>query len=151
MTKRKIFLIAVGSLLIGIVIGGYLFSQTQPRSFLSLKKCDNCLSPSDLGGLIASIGIQKFPGMLPSVVFETDKTIVIRHPSPKTRIHYVIIPKRDIKNVGDISEENAPYFIDAFAVTQKLIQDEKLSRYRFYSNGPGYQTVTYLHFHLIAK
>src|SRR4051794_4804856 len=127
MTKLRIFLVAAASLLFGIVIGGYFFSQSQPRSFLSLKQCQKFMSPNDLGGLIASIGMQKFPGMLPSVVLETDKTIVIKHPFPKTRIHYVIIPKKDIKNVGDINEDNAPYFMDAFIVARKLIEDEKLS------------------------
>jgi hypothetical protein len=138
-------------LLVGIVIGGYLFNESQPRSFLSLNRCQNCLSPEDLAGLLASVGIQKLPGLIPLVVLETDKTIVIKNPLPEARVDYIIIPKKDIKNIGQISEEDAPYLLDAYVVARDIIEKEKLSKYRIYTNGPGFQDVTYLHFHLISK
>lgn len=151
MKKFKIILLILFSICEGILIGGYLFSQSQPRSFLALNRCQNCLTPEDLLGLVASVGIQKFPGLMPSVVFETDKTIVVKHPFPSERVHYVIIPKKDIKNVGEISEADAQYLIDAFLVIRSIIERQNLSKYRFYTNGPGYQDVTYLHFHLVGE
>jgi histidine triad (HIT) family protein len=135
---------------LGVVIGGYLFSQSQPRSFLSVTHCRKCLSRADLLGLIASVGIRKFPELLPEVVFETDKTVVIKDPFDEEPFHYVIIPKKDIKNIGEISSTDLPYLIDVFAVTDWLVKKERLVKYRFYTNGPGYQDVTYLHFHLVA-
>jgi len=88
---------------------------------------------------------------MPFKVFETDKTVVIKHPFSSDRIHYVIIPKKDIKNIGEISEANAQYLTDAFFVARWIIEREKLSKYSFYTNGPGSQDVTYLHFHLVAE
>jgi hypothetical protein len=151
MKKFKIILLILFSICVGILIGGYLFSQSQPRSFLALNRCQDCLTHEDLLGLVASVGIQKFPGLMPSVVFETDKTIVVKLPFSWKRVHYVIIPKKDIKNIGEISEADAQYLIDAFFVVRWIIERENLSKYRFYTNGPGYQQVTYLHFHLVAE
>ena len=150
MKKYKIILLILVSICVGILIGGFLFSHSQPRSLLALTRCQNCLTREDLLGLIASVGMQKFLGFMPSVVFETEKTIVVKRPFSSERVHYVIIPKKDIKNIGEISEGDAQYLIDAFLVGRWIIEREKLSRYRFYTNGPVYQDVTYLHFHLVA-
>jgi diadenosine tetraphosphate (Ap4A) HIT family hydrolase len=145
-TLRSLFFLSVG-----VIIGGYLFSQSQPRSVLSINQCKDCLSAEDLAGLLASAGIQKLPGLIPFVVFETDKTIAIKSPLPGAQIDYVIFPKKDIKNIGEIAKEDAPYLIDAYLVARHIIDKEKLSNYQFYTNGPGFQNVTYLHFHLIVK
>ena len=150
MSKVKIFLLTLFSTCTGVLIGGYLFSKSQPRSFLALNRCHNCLSFEDLLGLMASIGIQRFPKFVPSVVFETDKTVVIKHPLPLSRIHYVIVPKKDIKNIGEISEADSPYLVDVFSVARSIIEKEALLNYRLSSNGPGFQDVTYLHFHLVG-
>jgi hypothetical protein len=151
MKKFKIVLLVLFPICVGILIGGYLFSQSQRRSFLALNRCQNCLTHEDLLGLVASVGIQKFPGLMPFVVFETDKTIAVKRPFSSERIHYVIIPKKDIKNIGEISEADAQYLTDAFFVGRWIIERENLSKYRLYTNGPGYQDVTYLHFHLVAE
>ena len=151
MKKFKIVLLVLVSLCVGILIGGYLFSQSQPRSFLALNRCQNCLTHQDLLGLVASVGVQKLSGLMPFVVFETDKTIAMKRPFASERAHYILIPKKDIRNIGEISEVDAQYLIDAFFVGRWIIEHQKLSKYRLYTNGPGYQDVTYLHFHLVAK
>lgn len=138
--------------LLGIAAGGYLFTGVQPRSLFNLSGCGkSCLSPSEVLGLLASVGIQKLGGNLPLVVKETDKTIAIQHPFPQARIHYVIIPKVDIKNIGEIGEGDEPYIVDAFKVLNVLIRDNHLQKYKIVTNGPGYQSVAYLHFHLLAN
>ncbi len=151
MKKIKIIFLVLISICLGILIGGYLFSQSQPRSFLALNRCQNCLTHEDLLGLIATVGIQRFPSLIPFLVFETDKTVVIKLPFSRRGIHYVIIPKKDIKNIGEISEADAQYLTDIFFVARWIIEREKLLKYRFYTNGPGSQNVTYLHFHLVAE
>ena len=151
MKKFKIILLVSISVCVGILIGGYLFSQSQTRSFLAINRCQSCLTHEDLLGLLASVQIQKFSGLMPFKVFETDKTVVIKHPFSSDRIHYVIIPKKDIKNIGEISEADAQYLTDAFFVARWIIEREKLSKYRLCTNGPGSQDVTYLHFHLVAE
>ena len=151
MLKSKLAVGGVLCVALGLVSGGVLFSRSQPRSVLALHHCHECLDVNELAGLLASVGIQKFPGLLPSVVFETDYTLALQVRSAKQGVHYLIIPKKDIKNIGEISAEDTPYLIDIFAVIQQLIKDKALSSYRVLTNGPGFQDVTYLHFHLVAK
>jgi histidine triad (HIT) family protein len=150
--RKKIIITVCVSVVCGVLIGGYLFSGVQPRSFLSLNQCENnCFSYQDLTGLLTSVGIQKFPSLIPSLVFETEKSIAVKHPVPESPIHYVIFPKKDIKNVGELSKEDEEYLSDAFAVIAKLIEKENLTHYQIISNGPGYQFTHYLHFHLKAE
>ena len=152
MTRLKTVVAVLASLVVGVILGGYLFSDTRPRSFLALNKCDGtCLHANELLGLAASVGVQKFSGLAPSVVKETDKTLVIESPNPQARIHYLVIPKKDMKNIADLSDADSAYLLDAYKVAGELIREKNLTNYRFTTNGPGYQTATYLHFHLTAN
>jgi histidine triad (HIT) family protein len=152
MKKARTVLLLLLALSIGITIGGYLFSDTQPRSFLAVNKCEGtCYQPNELLGLLTSVGIQRFPTLFPSVVKETDKTIVIEHPAPEARIHYLVFPKKDIKNIGELSDADRESLIDSFRVVGELIKENNLVNYRVTTNGPGYQAVTYFHFHLTAR
>lgn len=100
---------------------------------------------------MTSVGIQNFAGLIPSVVAETEKTIVVEHPAPEARVHYLVFPKKDIKNIADVSEADEEYVVDAMRVIREIIRERNLVRYRVVTNGPGYQAVTYLHFHLTAQ
>jgi HIT domain len=150
---RRIVL-AVICLGVGVLIGGYLFSGVEPRSVLALPECgDSCFRASDLAGLVASVGIQRKPRLLPlpNVVKETERCITIRHPFSNRRVHFVSFPKRDIKNIGSMSVEDGPYVMECFAHMQALVGEHHLRAYRVMSNGPLLQSVGYLHFHLIAR
>jgi hypothetical protein len=149
MRKYLVFVIPIFFLLIGVVIGGYLFAQSQPRSFLSLHKGKIRLTKRELAGLVASAGIQQLPGFIPSVVFETDRTIVITSPTPEARLDYVFFPKKDIKNIGEITKEDSEFLMDAYLAARHIIETKNYQNYRFYTNGPGHQKITYLHFHLL--
>lgn len=152
MTNLKAIALILACLVVGIILGGYLFSDSRPRSFLALNNCSGtCFQANELLGLAASVGIQKFSALAPSVVKETDKTIVIQHPSPQARIHYLVIPKKDIKDIAGVSDADADYLMDAIKVTGEIIREKNLINYRLITNGPGYQGVTYLHFHLMAN
>jgi histidine triad (HIT) family protein len=152
MTRTRIVALMLATLVVGVVLGGYLFSDTRPRSFLALNKCEGtCLRANELLGLATSVGVQKFSALAPSVLKETDKTIVIEHPSPQARLHYLIIPKKDMKNIAEFSDADGEYLIDAIKVAGEIIRENKLTNYRLTTNGPGYQGVTYLHFHLTAN
>jgi len=82
---------------IGVIVGGYVFAKTQPRSVLSLNNCVNCLRPNELAGLVGSVIVnQTLIIIKPLVIMETDKTIVIKNPKPEASVDYVVIPKKDI-------------------------------------------------------
>jgi histidine triad (HIT) family protein len=150
--SRKHYIYILLALLIGIVIGGYLFHSSTPRSFLAVNQCSNtCLKPNELAGLIASVGIQTAPGLIPKVYKETDKSLAIENPFPQAKVHYLIVPKKDIKDISQLSESDKEYLDDAYALMTNIIREKRLTNYQIVTNGPGYQHVTYLHFHLISK
>ncbi len=149
---KKSLVIGLAAFLAGIVAGGYFFAQSQPRSFLALSTCgSSCYRPNDLAGLLASAGIQRAPGLIPKVVKETDKCLAIAHPFPETPFHFVVFPKKDIKNIADVAIDDQPYIMDCLEVIRSLIHEQNLKYYRVVVNGPGYQDVTYLHFHLKSR
>lgn len=152
MKKFRIVFLMLASLVVGVILGGYLFSDTRPRSFLALNRCEGtCLQANELLGLAASVGVQKLSALVPSVMKETDRTIVINHPSPQARLHYLVIPKKDLKSIAEFSDEDGEFLLDALKVAGVIIRENNLTNYRLTTNGPGYQGVTYLHFHLTAN
>jgi diadenosine tetraphosphate (Ap4A) HIT family hydrolase len=144
-------LIGLVAFLVGVVAGGYLFAKSQPRSFLAVADCVRCYRPNDLAGLLVSAGIQRAPDALPGIVKETDRCIAIEHPFAKAHTHYVVFPKKDIKNIANISIDDEPYVFDCLAVIRALVTENGMRNYRVLSNGPALQDVTYLHFHLETR
>lgn len=143
---------AFGILVVGVAIGGFLFSKSIPRSFLAISDCgSSCYRPSDLAGLVASAGIQRIPGLIPGVVAESDQCIAIKHPKPEARIHFVLFPKHDIKNIAAINAEDQASVIGCFALISNLPPENRAQNYRLITNGPALQHVTYLHFHFLAQ
>ena len=149
--NRQARLVSAGLFVLGVLVGGYLFSDTQRRSLLAVGECENCLHPNEITGLLASVAIQRASGLLPGVVLETDMTLVIEHPAPHAENHVVLIPKRDIKNVGSVAEGDEAYIVDLMASASRIVQERGLKDYRIWSNGPANQLVAYLHFHLAGN
>jgi diadenosine tetraphosphate (Ap4A) HIT family hydrolase len=105
-------------------------------------------------GLIGSIGIRGLAGHLegiPSVVAETDRTFALSVPDRRFLVHYVLVPKKDIRDAGDISAEDQPYLTDLFLMARHLAEKEGLTTYRLYTNAGDLQTVGYLHLHLVGR
>ena len=94
-----LYAVALFTFIAGLLVGGLLFSDSKPRSLLSIFECGNCFAPNDVAGLFASVVVQNMPRLIPNVILETDKTIVFKHPRPRYRIHYIFVPKKDIKNI----------------------------------------------------
>lgn len=135
----------------GLTIGARAFMNTQPRAWLNLAACGNrCYRPSDIAGLFASAGIINATGLVPRVVRESDKCIAVPYPREARHLHLVLFPKRDIRDIADLTAEDAPYVMDCFAIIRAIVKEQGLSDYRVYTNGPKEQDITYLHFHLIV-
>ncbi len=138
--------------LLGLLLGAALLKNSQPRSFAALGNCGgSCYKPNDLAGLLVSAGIRLAPSVLPNLVQETDRCVAIAHPAPQAPKHFVLFPKRDIKNIADISVEDGPFVLGCFDLLRTLIAVHKIQTYRVLSNGPETQLVTYLHWHLIGS
>lgn len=148
----RLAILGTAILLLGVGIGGYLFRDTQPRSFLTFDQCQaRCFAQNELLGLLGSVGIQQTSGLIPNVVAETDSVVALKHPLPEYPTHYVIVPKTDIRDAADLTSEDAAVLSEMFAVIGELIRRDELKAYRLITNGPDYQHATYLHFHLISN
>ncbi len=88
------------------------------------------------------------------IVFEDDQLIVIKDIEPKAPLHLLLIPKKHISSLNDITEEDKN-IISAIAFKAKELAKEfgvAESGYKLVNNcGPdGGQTVFHLHFHLLG-
>lgn len=149
--RTRLALMLVVTFLVGLSIGARAFMNTQPRSWLNIASCaSRCYRPSDLAGLLASAGIVNAPGWVPRVVRESDKCLAVPYPRAGHNLHLVFFPKRDIRNIADLTADDEPFVMDCFAVIRSIINEQNLSDYRVYTNGPGEQDISVLHFHLVA-
>jgi histidine triad (HIT) family protein len=150
--RFKLVVIAGILFLAGLGCGAYLFSKSLPRSFLATASCgDHCYSASEIAGLMTSAAVLRAPFLVPGVVLESDTCLSIRYPKPKARIHYVLFPKRDVKNIAMLTPEDIPYVVGCFAMVRELVLRDNLKTYEVHTNGPGKQEIAYLHFHLTAE
>jgi diadenosine tetraphosphate (Ap4A) HIT family hydrolase len=101
--------------------------------------------------LLASAGIQRGAAAFPLAVKETDRCIAIEHPFRKTKFHFIVFPKKDIKNIADVAIDDQQHILDCLAIIRALVVENGLRSYRVETNGPGLQHVTYLHFHLVSS
>jgi hypothetical protein len=134
-----------------VVAGGYFLHDTQPRTPLRLGDCHakDCFRPQEIAGLLASIGIQQFPGVIPGVLMEDQQCVAIKHPKSPEAFHYVLFTKRDIRNIGEVSAEDTAALLGCVAMIGELVRTQGLARYRVYTNGPDRQEITHLHFHVV--
>jgi len=138
----------------GFVLGAAAIHRPMPGLPVELPPVRKPWNPKDVAGLLGSIGIRMLDDHLenlPFVVAETDKTFAISVSPSRTWAHYVIVPKKDVRDIGSLTTQDEGYLTDVFLMARHLIEQEHLRDYRFYTNGPGPQAVAYLHFHLVAK
>jgi diadenosine tetraphosphate (Ap4A) HIT family hydrolase len=142
------------SLAIGFLLGAASIHRPIPNAPLELPPARSPWNSRDILGLLGSIGIRNLAGHLegiPSVAVETDRTFAISLPAGRNRFHYVLVPKKDIRDIGQISAEDEPYLTDLFLTARHLAEKEGLKNYRLYMNDRGLQSVAYLHFHMIGR
>ena len=74
----------------------------------------------------------------------------IRSPRPEARVDLVFFPLRDMRDLLDLSVADQPALADCLALMRRVATEQKLGTWKIVSNGPGYQEVSYLHFHLMS-
>lgn len=89
-----------------------------------------------------------------TVVYEDDRVIAFNDIKPVAPIHVIIIPKRHVSNVNELTEENAGIVADVHLAAAKIAKQLGIAEkgYRLINNcGPDAgQTVFHLHYHLIG-
>jgi hypothetical protein len=149
--RTRLGILLVLAFLAGLSIGARAFMNTQPRAWLNFTSCESrCYRANDIAGLLASAGIVNAPGWVPSVVRESDKCLALPYPKGGRHMHLVFFPKKDIRDIADLTPDDEPYVMDCFAIIRQIVTEQNLSDYRVYTNGPKEQEISYLHFHLIV-
>ena len=154
MKKVKLLIVVVLIFGAGFLLGAAAIHRPISNTPLRLPPARNPWKSKDILGLIGSLGIRTLAGhleTLPPVVLETERTFVLEIPDSKYKVHYVLVPKKDIRDIRDISAEDEPYLTDIFLTARQLIEKKGLYDYQIFTNGPGLQKVGYLHFHLVVN
>jgi histidine triad (HIT) family protein len=93
-------------------------------------------------------------GELPAeIVFENEHLIAIKDIHPATPVHLLIMPKKEIKDLQSLKEEDFWLLGEVIKAAQILAKEFGIADgYRLLTNnGPtAGQTVFHLHFHLIG-
>lgn len=93
-------------------------------------------------------------GSIPSdKLYEDDKLLVFKDLSPQAPVHLLIIPKSHIESADYIDSENAHLIGEIFQLISHLSKELNLEKgYRIVNNcgQEGGQTVSHIHFHLLA-
>ena len=94
-------------------------------------------------------------GQIPSkIVYQDENVVAFEDINPKAPHHILLIPRRHIASMADLTLDDGPVLVALFTTAARLSQELGLSErgYRFVTNvGPDAgQTVFHLHFHLLG-
>lgn len=109
------------------------------------------ISKSPLGDLIVGLAFGKFSGLLPvKRIRETEKVIAFWHPKPFWEKHILIVPKKPIKRMLDLTDKDSEYIFEVYKVANEIVKELGWDKdgYTLLSNGGNRQEVNQLHFHL---
>jgi len=87
------------------------------------------------------------------IVYEDDLCLAFEDVNPRAPTHLLVIPKKEIASVDEVSEEDEAVVGHLFTVIRKIAAEQRLDGgYRVVTNcGPDAgQEVMHLHFHLLA-
>jgi histidine triad (HIT) family protein len=83
---------------------------------------------------------------------ETDTLLAFHHPKPSYPVHILLVPKKAIGALTNLSAADDIFLAEVFATAKELVQELDISNgYRLILNGGEYQDVPQLHFHLIGN
>ena len=106
---------------------------------------------ADDGCLFCRIVTGEVPARL---AYEDDEVIAFHDVAPRSPTHVLIIPRRHIASVAELTDADAPLVGRMVAVANEVARREGIAEqgYRLVSNvGPwGGQTVYHLHLHLMG-
>lgn len=92
---------------------------------------------------------------LPSkMAFEDDRVVAFHDISPQAPVHVLVVPRKHIATLNDVTVEDAALLAHMFQVARKLAEqfgvDQKGYRTVFNVNAEAGQTVFHLHLHVIG-
>ena len=100
-----------------------------------------------------SIFTRIMEGEIPAKVeYEDEQVIVIHDIAPKARVHLLIIPRKPIATLMDVTPEDLPLIGHIHQVAQTLAKKLELPGFRLINNcgKEGGQEVFHIHYHLLS-
>ena len=87
-----------------------------------------------------------------SVEYEDDKVVAFADINPVAPVHILIVPKKHIPSIADLTSEDEPIVGHMVAVAKKLAENRQLEGYKLIFNvgEKGGQIVFHLHLHLLG-
>ena len=94
-------------------------------------------------------------GEIPAnIVYEDDQCLAFHDVAPQAPVHILVIPKKEIASIEQLTPTDQPLIGHLFSVIQKIARDQGLADdgYRVICNcgAGGGQTVFHLHYHLLG-
>jgi histidine triad (HIT) family protein len=101
--------------------------------------------------LFCKIAAGQIPG---KIVYQDETVVAFEDINPKAPHHILLIPRRHIASMADLTPDDGPMLAAIFMTAARLARELGLSErgYRFVTNvGPDAgQSVFHLHFHLLG-
>jgi histidine triad (HIT) family protein len=89
-----------------------------------------------------------------TVVYEDDTVLAFRDINPAAPLHVLVVPKKHIVSVRDLSPEDSPLIGHMFSVMKEIAKAQGVEKdgYRIVTNtgDRAGQSVKHLHFHLLG-
>ncbi len=103
---------------------------------------------------MSTVFSQIIAGQLPcKKVFENERILAIWDIAPVAPVHFLIMPKKEIRNLQSVTPEDMPLILEIIEVAKALADEFDIEEgYRLITNNgsDGGQVVFHLHFHLIG-
>lgn len=88
------------------------------------------------------------------MLFENDTLVVFRDINPAAPVHLLIVPKKHIRSVNDLTEADRPILAELVIVAQEMAVQQGIDKsgYRIFINVErgGGQVIFHLHMHVIG-
>lgn len=89
-----------------------------------------------------------------NVAYEDEKIICFHDTDPQAPVHVLVIPKKHIASLNEVTEEDKELMGHIMCTIPKIAQELGLENgYRVVSNNgeDAFQTVKHIHFHVLGK
>ena len=102
-----------------------------------------------MGSIFTKIIAREIPA---TILYEDEHALAFRDIHPAAPFHALVIPKREIVNVGTMTEDDATIMGHLLWVCRKVAQDAGHADFRVVSNSGASvgQSVFHMHFHVLA-
>ncbi|MFF7709880.1 HIT domain-containing protein [Pseudomonas sp. NPDC007930] len=88
------------------------------------------------------------------IIYEDDDVIAFHDIAPQAPVHFLVVPKKEIATLADVTEADKPLLGHIVFMAQKLAKEqgcEEGFRVVMNTNEQGGQTVYHIHLHVLGQ